>query len=136
MATTAAETAGHPAEKEKEKVEKRRALGRGLESWLPGPRVVAGTAGNAAVPRQAGVAPVQGGGAAEKTQIPHSVRDDSAERDSGVEASQHDHVGADLSAVVEMDAVSRAEPALSLPKGVPAPHDQLPTSLNFPVFTS
>ena len=39
MATTAAETAGHPAEKEK--VEKRRALGRGLESLLPGPRVVA-----------------------------------------------------------------------------------------------
>jgi ParB family chromosome partitioning protein len=32
-------TAGH-AEKDKEKVEKRRALGRGLESLLPGPRVV------------------------------------------------------------------------------------------------
>ena len=32
-------TAGHP-EKDKEKVEKRRALGRGLESLLPGPRVV------------------------------------------------------------------------------------------------
>ncbi|MBZ5689760.1 MAG: ParB/RepB/Spo0J family partition protein [Acidobacteriia bacterium] len=32
-------TAGHP-EKDKEKVEKRRALGRGLESLLPGPRVI------------------------------------------------------------------------------------------------
>jgi ParB family transcriptional regulator, chromosome partitioning protein len=37
IVTTA--TAGHP-EKDKEKVEKRRALGRGLESLLPGPRVV------------------------------------------------------------------------------------------------
>ena len=39
--TTAAagNLAGHP-EKDKEKVEKRRALGRGLESLLPGPRVV------------------------------------------------------------------------------------------------
>ena len=44
MTTSAAEnTAGRAGEKEK--VEKRRALGRGLESLLPGPRVVAGTAG-------------------------------------------------------------------------------------------
>jgi len=41
MTTIAAEsTTGHS---EKEKLEKRRALGRGLESLLPGPRVVAGT---------------------------------------------------------------------------------------------
>ena len=42
MTTSAAENlAGHPAiEKKEEKVEKRRALGRGLESLLPGPRVV------------------------------------------------------------------------------------------------
>ena len=40
MTTTAAENkAGHPGEKEK--MEKRRALGRGLESLLPRPRVVA-----------------------------------------------------------------------------------------------
>jgi ParB family chromosome partitioning protein len=40
MTTSAAveKVAGHPAEKEK--MEKRRALGRGLESLLPGPRVV------------------------------------------------------------------------------------------------
>jgi len=44
-------------DKEKEKVEKRRALGRGLESLLPGPRVVGG-------------APGQGGGAAGKQQVP------------------------------------------------------------------
>jgi ParB family transcriptional regulator, chromosome partitioning protein len=37
--STAANVAGQ-AEKDKEKVEKRRALGRGLESLLPGPRVV------------------------------------------------------------------------------------------------
>jgi ParB family chromosome partitioning protein len=46
MTTSAAENlAGHPAiEKKEEKVEKRRALGRGLESLLPGPRVVASSA--------------------------------------------------------------------------------------------
>src|SRR5712671_1949007 len=91
MATTTAEAAGHPAEKEKEKVEKRRALGRGLESLLPGPRVVAGPAASAAVvPRQAGIAPVQGGPAAEETQVPfgelragsHFVRDDKDQSDA------------------------------------------------------
>ena len=41
MTTSAAEKlAGHAVEKKEEKVEKRRALGRGLESLLPGPRVV------------------------------------------------------------------------------------------------
>ncbi len=41
MTTSAAEKlAGHGVEKKEEKVEKRRALGRGLESLLPGPRVV------------------------------------------------------------------------------------------------
>jgi ParB family transcriptional regulator, chromosome partitioning protein len=49
MTTSAAEnTAGRAGDKEK--VEKRRALGRGLESLLPGPRVVAGTAARPAVP--------------------------------------------------------------------------------------
>jgi ParB family transcriptional regulator, chromosome partitioning protein len=42
---------------DKEKVEKRRALGRGLESLLPGPRVVGGAAG-------------QSGGASGKQQVP------------------------------------------------------------------
>src|SRR5258708_26540144 len=42
MATTAENLAGRVAgNPEKEKVEKRRALGRGLESFLPGPGVVA-----------------------------------------------------------------------------------------------
>jgi ParB family transcriptional regulator, chromosome partitioning protein len=54
MTTSAAEsTAGRVADKEK--VEKRRALGRGLESLLPGPRVVGGTAVRPAVPPDAGL---------------------------------------------------------------------------------
>jgi ParB family transcriptional regulator, chromosome partitioning protein len=73
MTTTAAveKVAGHPAEKDKDKVEKRRALGRGLESLLPGPRVVSPTV----------VAPVHDGGDSTKQQIPHGlspVRNDKA----------------------------------------------------------
>jgi ParB family chromosome partitioning protein len=64
MTSSAAEKlAGHPAiEKKDEKVEKRRALGRGLASLLPGPRVV-----------------VQTGGDGEETKVPHFVRDDKGE---------------------------------------------------------
>jgi ParB family chromosome partitioning protein len=58
MTTAAAgNVAGHGGEKEKEKIEKRRALGRGLASLLPGPRVVS-------PPPPAGVVNVGGGGAA------------------------------------------------------------------------
>ena len=65
--TMTTSTAGNLAEHtEKEKVEKRRALGRGLESLLPRPRVVAGTA----------VAPGHGGGAVEKPQIAPSGQND------------------------------------------------------------
>jgi ParB family transcriptional regulator, chromosome partitioning protein len=55
------------AEKKDEKVEKRRALGRGLESLLPGPRVV--------TPARESVAVPESGGASEK-QVPHFVRND------------------------------------------------------------
>src|SRR4030081_1526062 len=112
MATTAAETAGHPAEKEK--VEKRRALGRGLESLLPGPRVVAGPGMSAGVvPRQA--IPGQGTGAAAKTEVPHFVRDDNTKGDDKAQTFRHDHgevardasvlgtASADASVVAEMD---------------------------------
>jgi len=63
MMTTsaAANTAGRAGDKEK--VEKRRALGRGLESLLPGPRVVGGG---------------QSSAAAVKPQVPHFVRNDKA----------------------------------------------------------
>jgi ParB family chromosome partitioning protein len=63
MTTSAAETtAGRVADKEK--VEKRRALGRGLESLLPGPRVVGGTAARPVVPPSAGDAGSRAGAAA------------------------------------------------------------------------
>src|SRR5580698_7221620 len=73
--TAAAEKlAGHGAEKKDEKVEKRRALGRGLESLLPGPRVVAPAP---QVPLAGGgVAPVQGSGDGGEQQVPHFVRND------------------------------------------------------------
>jgi ParB family transcriptional regulator, chromosome partitioning protein len=72
MTTSAAENLAGHAEKKDEKVEKRRALGRGLESLLPGPRVVA--------PGGAG-APVQGGGDGGGKQVPHFVRNDNASED-------------------------------------------------------
>jgi len=90
MTTSAAEkTAG-----EKEKVEKRRALGRGLESLLPGPRVVSGAAG-------------QSGGSAGKQQVPHFVRNDKPANDipASDDASLRNDGG---------DAGTRA--------GAPAPH--------------
>jgi ParB family chromosome partitioning protein len=63
--------AGHSVEKKEEKVEKRRALGRGLESLLPGPRVVApvetGAGGGEAVGGRDG---------AGETKAPRFARDD------------------------------------------------------------
>jgi len=52
MTTTAAaeNAAGQSGEKVKEKAEKRRALGRGLESLLPGPRMVGAAARPIATP--------------------------------------------------------------------------------------
>jgi ParB family chromosome partitioning protein len=67
---------------EKEKVEKRRALGRGLESLLPGPRVVT---------------PGQSGGAGDKQQVPHFVRNDKTVADgstTGVGAGDGTRAGA------------------------------------------
>src|SRR5579863_4812893 len=82
MTTSAAENlAGHVGEQEK--VEKRRALGRGLESLLPGPRVVfpplAKNAKDGAPASSPGVgagAHVNSSGAASTQRIPHFVRKD------------------------------------------------------------
>jgi ParB family transcriptional regulator, chromosome partitioning protein len=83
--SSAASVAGHPGEREKEKpaekpaekMEKRRALGRGLESLLPGPRVVAQPAElRSAGQPQAAVPPSLPGGAAGEHQVPHFVRND------------------------------------------------------------
>ncbi len=98
MTTTAAEKLG--VEKKDEKVEKRRALGRGLESLLPGPRVVAPALHPPSPPFAKDAkdgAPSDGDGAGE-TKIPRFARDDSGEG----QASQ------------ELD-VTRA--------GAPAPHE-------------
>jgi ParB family chromosome partitioning protein len=78
MTTSAAETtAGRPADKEK--VEKRRALGRGLESLLPGPRVVGGTAVRPVVPPVAGDAGSRAGvAAAHGSAPPNPVHHNSA----------------------------------------------------------
>jgi ParB family transcriptional regulator, chromosome partitioning protein len=75
MTTSAAENL---AGQNKEKVEKRRALGRGLESLLPGPRVVPG-------------APAQSGGAPPLRAGTHSVRNDKAPANDS--AAHHDGAG-------------------------------------------
>ncbi|HET7890383.1 MAG TPA: ParB/RepB/Spo0J family partition protein [Candidatus Sulfotelmatobacter sp.] len=110
MTTSAAENlAGRAGDKDKEKVEKRRALGRGLASLLPGPRAVTGGQS----------------GAAGEPQVPHFVRNDTA---SSGAASVHNAAAGDgpvrgevvpgtIRAVVEEEE-SRA--------GVPAPHVAAP----------
>jgi ParB family chromosome partitioning protein len=92
MTTSAAEKlAGHPAiEKKDEKVEKRRALGRGLASLLPGPRVVSTPEPRVPSVERGGVAPVQGGDGVGEQQIPHFVRND-----KGGERTGRDGEGSD-----------------------------------------
>ncbi len=69
--------------KDKEKGEKRRALGRGLESLLPGPRMVAGGAAIAVDTRGSGSVrvetPVHASAAAADHGVPHFVRDGGGE---------------------------------------------------------
>ena len=70
------------AEKKDEKVGKRRALGRGLESLLPGPRVVASPEARVGgaepiTPLVTDAAPALGGGAGD-TKVPRFARDDRA----------------------------------------------------------
>src|SRR5258706_7401949 len=92
MMTTAAEKVAVPAVKKEEKVEKRRALGRGLESLLPGPRVVAAAAPHLPSPpfakEEKDGAPGDGEGAGE-TKVPRFARDDSpGDSSGGGQASQ------------------------------------------------
>src|ERR1700686_2055884 len=119
MTTSAAEnTAGRAGEKDK--VEKRRALGRGLESLLPGPRVVAG-----------GAAPGTSG-AAGKPQVPHFVRNDKtnvSERSHVVpsdKAALGAGVAGDQPRGEAIDGVIRAEVEDAVMEGsragAPAPH--------------
>src|ERR1022692_1998850 len=98
MTTTAAaeNLTGHL--KKDEKVEKRRALGRGLESLLPGPRVVA--------PSGMG-SPVQAGGHGGEKQVPHFVRNDKSD-EAGVAILEPP-------ASVEFDATRAGAPAPHIP---------------------
>jgi ParB family transcriptional regulator, chromosome partitioning protein len=81
MTTSAAENLiGRGVEKKEEKVEKRRALGRGLESLLPGPRVVVPVPEarvTGVETRGSEVGAVSSDGASEQ-QVPHFVRNDKA----------------------------------------------------------
>jgi ParB family transcriptional regulator, chromosome partitioning protein len=73
MTTSTAENlAAQASDKDKEKIEKRRALGRGLESLLPGPRVVR-PAPSAAVPSPTPVGSVKDGAAATVTSLTSPV---------------------------------------------------------------
>jgi ParB family chromosome partitioning protein len=89
MTTSAAEKlAGQLViEKKDEKVEKRRALGRGLASLLPGPRGVSSPESRVPSVERGGaaVAPVQGGDGVGEQQIPHFVRNDKDEESDKIE---------------------------------------------------
>jgi ParB family transcriptional regulator, chromosome partitioning protein len=113
MTTSAAENlAGHGIEKKEEKVEKRRALGRGLESLLPGPRVVVPgpEARVAGVERGGSEAGNAGGDGAGEQRVPHFVRNDKAsgEHVSGDKASEQ--MDASRTGVSDPHEQSRAEP--------------------------
>jgi ParB family chromosome partitioning protein len=71
--------AGNLAEKKDEKVEKRRALGRGLASLLPGPRVVSPESRIASVERTGSQSSAGTSGGAGEQQLPHFVRNDKSE---------------------------------------------------------
>ena len=104
MTTSAAgNVAGRAGDKDKEKVEKRRALGRGLASLLPGPRVVA---------------PGQSSGADGKQQIPHFVRNDNAlgEAIRGTIRAEVEDLG---------EETSRAGAPSTVAQGRSAPHEPL-----------
>ncbi len=129
--STAENTAGRAGDKEK--VEKRRALGRGLESLLPGPRVVG--------------APGQSGGSAGKQQVPfdstspvgsaalragsHFVRNDRAiSSDKGVSreppASSEQPGGEKLTGTIQAVAADAAELRSAGQPGAAVPTQLLP----------
>ncbi len=150
MMTTsaAANVAGHagekdkekPAEKAAEKMEKRRALGRGLESLLPGPRAVelrsTGQPG-AAAPTLAHPSP-QGGSAGGKQQVPHFVRNDKPEGEpiAGViqavaEDTTEANAGFDSGVRVAAELHSAGQPGAAAPTWsrqteTLAPHPSMP----------
>src|SRR5580704_5440967 len=122
MTTAAAgNVAGTSGEKEKEKMEKRRALGRGLASLLPGPRPVAPPA---AASSQAAAADLR----ASEQQVPHFVRNDNVvgERFEGT-----------IQAVVESPADVGGQPGAAVPTySSSSPSVSTSASPSSPAFTS
>jgi len=100
MTTSAAENLAGHSDKDKEKVEKRRALGRGLASLLPGPRMVPGVG-----------APGKSGVAVGGPQVRPSGRDDKAE-------GRNDNLGSDrndkLAATATMTTGAEAPASFSM----------------------
>ena len=83
------------AEKKDEKVEKRKALGRGLASLLPGPRVVTNTESRTPSGGAGSVSPdLHGSGNANETRIPRFARDD-----KGTEVTASGEAGASRASV-------------------------------------
>jgi ParB family chromosome partitioning protein len=95
------------AEKKDEKVEKRRALGRGLESLLPGPRVVTPA-------RESGAG--QSGGDGGETKVPRFARDD---RGLGTAGGDVPHTSPALHTSQHPDATRAGAPAPQ-----PAPQEE------------
>jgi ParB family chromosome partitioning protein len=116
MTTTAAEKVGTAASpKKEEKVEKRRALGRGLESLLPGPRVVASPESRVQSTDAGGVvAPVEDRGDGGEKQVPHFVRNDNGLEQPPV-SEQMEATRTGASALHEY-ATSAAVPTLAVPE--------------------
>jgi ParB family chromosome partitioning protein len=113
--STAGNLAEHP---DKDKVEKRRALGRGLESLLPRPRVVAGTA----------VVRAQGGGAAGGEQIPPSGRNDKTSDSASSTVLEHAVSTSPAASAAPAAIPSSGSPDSGSPRGgAPAPQQALPT---------
>jgi ParB family chromosome partitioning protein len=116
MTTSAAagNTAGRAGDKEK--VEKRRALGRGLESLLPGPRAV-------------GAPPGQSSAAGGKQQIPHFVRNDKANLKDEPDFVRNDKASVGAIGTPPGEAIAgviraKVEEAVEESRaGAPAPHD-------------
>jgi len=95
------------AEKKDEKVEKRKALGRGLASLLPGPRVVASTEARGPSGGGGGAdSGIHGSGDAGETKVPRFARDDKSSEATAAAATRagapapHEASGGDETAEV------------------------------------
>ena len=136
MTTAAAgNVAGTSGEKEKEKMEKRRALGRGLASLLPGPRPVAPPA---AASSQVAAADLS----ASEQQVPHFVRNDNLVGQQAPHSVRNDNVVGErfegtIQAVVESPAGVGGQPGAAVPTySSSSPSVSTSASPSSPAFTS